>query len=195
VADHFSLDMLGGFTVFKNDEPLVLPPACAKVVALAALKRRPLHRHWVCTVLWPDSAPPKAVGSLRSALWRLRPLGADALLTVDARSVGLAADVAVDWHDAVGLIDRLLTTGAPPGSDPELIATLLPLLRSGDLLQGWTHGWITAERRRYRSLRAGALDALGRGPERHLGHHGSAGPRNARHRGTSVPRGCDDTGQ
>jgi DNA-binding SARP family transcriptional activator len=182
VADDFALNMLGGFTVFKNAEPLSLPPSCQRVVALAALKRKQVHRQWVCSVLWPYSPPRKAVASLRSALWRLRPLGADALLIIDAQSLVLSPDVSVDWHDSVDLIDRLLTADGPAGSEPDVVAELLPLLRSGDLLQGWADRWCGAERNRYRGMRHAALEALGRGAERHVGHHSCVAPRSAHSR-------------
>lgn len=134
-------------------KPLALPPSCQRVVALAALKRRPLHRQWVSATLWPNSAPANAVASLRSALWRLRPIGADSLLAVGPQHVALAPGVSVDWHAAVDHIERLLVDRQPA---PELI----PLLRAGDLLTGWADGWSEGERRRYRALRVAALDAL-----------------------------------
>lgn len=195
MADDFALNMLGGFTVFKNAEPLALPPSCQRVVALAALKRKSLHRQWVCSVLWPYSPPRKAVASLRSALWRLRPLGADALLTIDAQSLVLSPGVSVDWHDSVDLIDRLLTAETPAGSEPDVVADLLPLLRNGDLLQGWGDRWCGAERNRYRGMRHAALDALGRGGERHVGHHSCGVPRSVHSRGATVNPDRDDANE
>ncbi len=101
VSKQFTLNLLGEFAVYRDMEPLVLPPSCRRLVALAAVKRRELHRSWVCDLLWPDSPPHKAVSSLRSALWRLRPLGADTLLVVRHQYVSLAPEVKVDWHEAL----------------------------------------------------------------------------------------------
>ncbi|MGV0745897.1 AfsR/SARP family transcriptional regulator [Mycolicibacterium sp. XJ870] len=143
----FALNLLGEFAVYRDMEPLALPPSCRRVVALAAVKRRELHRDWICATLWPSSTPAKAVASLRSALWRLRPLGADPLLNVNRHYVALAPEVWVDWHEAIGLINRLPAQTA--GSDP----ALRRLLRGGDLLDGWTESWCAAERARYRACR------------------------------------------
>jgi DNA-binding SARP family transcriptional activator len=162
VTDHFSLDLLGGFAVRHGDRPVELPPACQRLVALLALKRRPVHRLWVCAMLWPHTQTRRAVASLRSTMWRLRPAGADPLLTVDPQYVALSSDVTVDWHDASDHIVRLLDDDEPAGVDPQLVADLLPLLRAGDLLEGWSEKWVVRERVRYRTMRAAAMESLGR---------------------------------
>ena len=58
----------GGFGVYRAPQPLALPPPCQQLVALAALKRRTVHRSWICSTLWPYAPPAKAVASLRSAV-------------------------------------------------------------------------------------------------------------------------------
>ena len=125
--DQFSLHLLGGFAVDRGEQPVDLPPACQRLVALVALKRRPVHRLWVCATLWPHAQTRRAIASLRSAMWRLRPAGADPLLQVDPQYIQLAPDVSVDWHEAVDLIEQLLGGGI----DAQLVADLLPLLRAG----------------------------------------------------------------
>src|SRR5262245_34055864 len=119
-------------------ETLALPPSCARLVALVALKRRALHRSWLCATLWPSAKPANAVASLRSTLWRLRPIGADRMLVCDTSRVALAPNVAVDWHTATDLVAKTLHE---PPTDPRLVAELLPLLRAGDLLDGWADAW------------------------------------------------------
>lgn len=104
-------------------------------------------------------------------MWRLRPAGVDELLVIDPQYVALAPHVSVDWHDAMDLIERLLDQGKPAGADPQLVADLLPLLRAGELLEGWSDGWVAKERDRYRSMRIAARDALGLCPEKQVGHH------------------------
>jgi len=165
VSEQFSLNLLGDFAVYHGDRPVVLPPACQRLVALLALKRRPVHRLWVCAMLWPHTQTRRAAASLRSAMWRLRPLGADPLLVVDPQYVALATDVTVDWHRATDQIERLLDHAEPAGADPQLVADLLPLLRAGDLLDGWAERWVVRERVGFRTMRTSALDALGRGAE------------------------------
>jgi len=158
VSEQFEITALGGFAVHRDARLIDLPPSCRRVVALAAVKRRPLPRSWVCSVLWPTSSPDRAIARLRTTLWRLRPLGADTLLTVDAHTLALGPRVSVDWHDAVELIGRLLRGGADP--DTEVVSELLPLLRAGGLLDGWTDEWSSEERRGYHALRTAAIEAL-----------------------------------
>lgn len=170
VSERLTVTLLGGFGAYRGDQRLDLPPSCQRVVALAALKRRPVHRGWMCSTLWPYSPPAKAVARLRSTLWRLRPVGAEGLLHVDSKYVSLAPGASVDWHDAMRLIDRLLHRTEPAGADPDLVTQLLPLLHAGELLEGWTDQWNVNDRGRYRAMRAAALDMLSRRPSEPPGH-------------------------
>ena len=169
MSEQFSLNLLGQFAVHRGDEPVELPPACQRLIALVAIKRRPVHRLWVCAMLWPHAQTRRAIASLRSTMWRLRPVGADPLLNVDPQYIALAPDVTVDWHDAVDQIDFLLNNEEPV--DPQFVADLLPLLRAGELLDGWSEPWATAERQRYRAMRKAARDALGRRPEKQVANY------------------------
>ena len=165
--DNFSLDLLGGFAVRRGDQPVDLPPACQRLLALVALKRRPVHRLWVCATLWPHAQTRKAIASLRSTMWRLRPVGAEPLLAVDPQYLSLAPEVAVDWHEAVDLIEQLHDGGV----DPRLVADLLPLLRAGDLLDRWAERWVAQDRDRYHAMRMSAFETLGHGTDRQVPHY------------------------
>ena len=44
MSEQFAITLLGGFEVYRDNQPLDLPPSCRRVVALAALKRRPVPR-------------------------------------------------------------------------------------------------------------------------------------------------------
>jgi DNA-binding SARP family transcriptional activator len=171
VSEQFSLNLLGRFAVHHGDRLVELPPACQRLIALTALKRRPVHRLWVCAMLWPHAPTRRAVASLRSAMWRLRPIGADPLLVVDPQYVALAPDVSVDWHHASDLIERLLDDDEPAGADPVLVYELLPLLRAGDLLDRWAERWLSDERDRYHTMRMAALEVLGRGADNQVAHY------------------------
>jgi DNA-binding SARP family transcriptional activator len=175
VSEEFSLNLLGQFAVHRGDEPVELPPACQRLVALVALKRRPVHRLWVCAMLYPHAQTRRAIASLRSTMWRLRPAGADPLLEVDPQYIALAPDVSVDWHDAVDQIACLLDDSKPAGVDTQFdaqfVSELLPLLRAGGLLDGWAEPWAAAERQRYRVMRKAARDALSHGPENQVTNH------------------------
>lgn len=108
-------------------------------------------------------------------MWRLRPVGADPLLEVDPQYIALSPSVSVDWHDAVDQIGRLLDHDEPV--DPQFVAELLPLLRAGELLDGWSEPWATTERQRYRAMRREARDALGRGSEKQVANYSSGSMR------------------
>lgn len=160
MSEQFTVTMLGGFEVHRDGLPLLLPPSCQRLVALAALKRRAVPRSWLCRTLWPTTRPDRATARLRTTLWRLRPMGAAAVLSVAPQSIALAPDVSVDWHDSVDLIGLLLGRSESADPDDDVAAELLPLLRQGALLDGWTDDWNAYARETYRDLRLDALDAL-----------------------------------
>ena len=150
------MSLLGDFAVYHGDRRVALPPASQRLVALVAMKRKPVHRLWVCAKLWPNAHIPRAVASLRSALWRLRPVGAAPLLTVDPQYLQLAPDVYVDWHHSTDLIEQLLDGD----DDAQLVSDLLPLLRAGDLLDRWLERWVTTDRDQYHLMRKTALKMI-----------------------------------
>ncbi|CAN5478968.1 transcriptional regulator [soil metagenome] len=153
----FSVQMIGEFEVRRDDQPVELPPSCQRVIALAALAGRPVHRAAACAQLWPDIPVRSSSARLRTTLWRLRPFGAEGLVSVDAQTISLAADVHVDWRRAVELCQLLLASSAP---DTAVIDELSPLLASGALLHGWTEHWHKSECTRYQGLRMSVLDRL-----------------------------------
>ncbi len=120
-------------------------------------------------MLWPHAQTRRAIASLRSTMWRLRPVGADPLLEVDPQYIALTSNVSVDWYDAASMIERLLEHDEPV--DTQFVADLLPLLRAGELLDGWSEPWATAERQRYRAMRKAARDTLGRGSGKQAGNY------------------------
>jgi hypothetical protein len=126
-------------------------------------------------------------------MWRLRPVGADPLLEVDPQYIELAPGVSVDWHDAVDQIGQLLDDGEHADVvDPQFVAELLPLLRAGELLDGWAEPWAASERQRYRAMRKAARDALGRGPEMQVANHACGSMRSV-HTLHSVRRTTNDS--
>jgi DNA-binding SARP family transcriptional activator len=152
----FSVHLLGGFGVRRDGRPVDLPPSCQRVIALAALAGRPVHRASICSQLWPDIPVRSSSARLRTTLWRLRPFGAEGLVSVDAQTVSLARDVHVDWRRAVELCE--LIDGDRP--DAARADELAQILAAGDLLDGWTEHWHEDECRRYQGLRVSAQDLL-----------------------------------
>jgi DNA-binding SARP family transcriptional activator len=186
-VDQFSLHLLGGFAVHRGDHPLELPPSCQRLVALVALKRRPVHRLWVCATLWPHAQTRRAIASLRSAMWRLRPVGADPLLAVDPQYIQLAPEVTVDWHRAVDQIEQLLDGGI----DRQLVSGLLPVLRAGELLDRWAERWVADERERYHALRMSAIHILGHATDKQVHHYAAASMRSVHARRSIITAHLD----
>jgi DNA-binding SARP family transcriptional activator len=157
----FSVHLIGGFGVRRDNSAVDLPPSCQRVIALSALAGRPVHRAWVCAQLWPDIPVRSSSARLRTTLWRLRPFGAEGLVSVDAQSVSLAHDVHVDWRRAVELCELLLgRRDEPAAPDAAVVDELLPMLTAGPLLDGWTEHWHAGERTRYHGLRTSTLGLL-----------------------------------
>ena len=104
-------------------------------------------------------------------MWRLRPVGADPLLEIDPQYIALAPGVSVDWYDAVDQIGFLLDHDDPAAVSPQFVADLLPLLRAGQLLDGWAEPWASSERQRYRAMRKAARDTLSGGAEKQVANY------------------------
>src|SRR4051794_20216004 len=136
MSEEFSLRLLGQFTVYRGEEPVDLPPACQRLIALLAVKRRPVHRLWVCAMLWPHAQTRRAIASLRSTMWRLRPVGADPLLEIDPQYIALAEGASVDWYYTADRVRPLLDNDEPV--DPQVVTGPPPLLPARALLEGWS---------------------------------------------------------
>jgi DNA-binding SARP family transcriptional activator len=169
MPNQFSLTLLREFGAYRDRQPLYLPRSCQRVLALVALKRRPLHRTWICETLWPDVQPKRAAARLRTALWLLRPLGAQSLLLVDSQFIALRGDVAVDYHQATDLLGRLLDDRRGVAADPDVVAGALAMLRTGELLDEWTDSWCAHDRSRYHATRMASHEVIC-GPSDRAGH-------------------------
>jgi DNA-binding SARP family transcriptional activator len=148
------LELLNGFRLIHDGEPVELPRPAERLVGFLALQDRPSLRSHVATTLWLDSTDARAAGSLRSALWKLRRLGYP-LVEAQNRRLRLLPAVAVDHREAVATARQLLD----PSSDLERISLDNDLL-SGDLLPDWYEDWVVLERERFRELRIHALESL-----------------------------------
>jgi DNA-binding SARP family transcriptional activator len=152
-----SLGLLGGFTLTVKGVPVTLPATAQRLLALLALRGRPLCRTRVCGALWPDAPANRANASLRSTLWRTHRLCAGA---VDTTGNDLALDpaVGVDLHSAQRRAGRLLdgrvrSEEVLDGQTREYLST--------PLLPGWyDDDWVVVEREYYDQLRLNALEAM-----------------------------------
>jgi DNA-binding SARP family transcriptional activator len=147
--------LLGGLTLTRGTQRVCVPPGSRRLLAYLALHPRGVDRRAAAGVLWPTVSDGRAAGNLRSALWRLSPVGC-ALLRPDHSTLALADDVVVDLHAVERWATRVLGGGvvqADLGVDPGAIADL-------ELLPGWYDDWVLVIRERLRLRILHALDAL-----------------------------------
>jgi SARP family transcriptional regulator, regulator of embCAB operon len=152
------ISVLGTFRFWARDKALPAERGgTQRLLALLAIRDRPLTRVSVAGALWPESSDEHAYSSLRSALGRLSRLTRDAV-EVTPLDVCLADGVTVDLRRARALAHRLLDGGASLGEDdlsPEAVAAL-----SQDVLPDWYEDWVVVEAEEWRQLRLHALEAL-----------------------------------
>jgi DNA-binding SARP family transcriptional activator len=149
------LQLLGGFHLVVDGQRIHLPRAEQRLLACLALGERPQPRSRLAGRLWPDTAEPRAMARLRTALWRLRQPGR-LLLDGSSDEVELGDAVTVDVQELTDLARRFLD--APLEADG---ARLAALADAGELLPEWDDDWVAPHRERFRQIRLHALEQLG----------------------------------
>ncbi|MGI9062314.1 MAG: AfsR/SARP family transcriptional regulator [Pseudonocardiaceae bacterium] len=114
----------------------------------------PTGRVTAAGTLWPEASEPHALGSLRTAIWRLHSCS-PGLVLGDADHLRLSPAVEVDIHTVVQRATRLINTEIAHDDDLDIGP-----LRGRELLPGWYDDWVGHERERLRQLRMHALEAL-----------------------------------
>ena len=64
------LNLLRGFALVVDREPVPLVWTAQRLVAFLALHGRPVGRAYVAEALWPETTALQAGANLRTALWR-----------------------------------------------------------------------------------------------------------------------------
>ena len=154
VATNVNVSLLGGFRLTVDSEPVVLRPAVQRLIALLALESRPVPRHYAARQLWPDLPENRALGNLRSALWRLRRQTFE-LVHADGGQLRLAPTVLADVPAVIDAARRLVNPNAEC-----LEADLNTTRFRGELLPDWYDDWLILERERLRQLCLHALEAI-----------------------------------
>jgi DNA-binding SARP family transcriptional activator len=157
-----SLDLLDGFQLRIDSEPVKISDMAQRLVAFVALHPRPLPRVLVAGTLWPEKTESRASANLRSSLWRLSSagrhpvvLGSGSSLTLDPR---VRLDVALLERHGWALLD----------GDVSSATELRSAWFSQELLPGWYEDWVIFERERIGQLQIRFLEAL----VRHLREQG-----------------------
>jgi DNA-binding SARP family transcriptional activator len=144
------LQLLDGFQLVCDGEPVPLPGSAQRLMAFLALHPHPLRRVHVAGTLWLDSPEERGFANLRSTLWRLHQTGAG-LVEADGGRLGLDPALRVDYREAVCL-SRAMIDGPGAGLDWQ------PLV--GELLPDWDDDWVIVEREHHRHLSLRALEGL-----------------------------------
>lgn len=150
------VQLLGRFGVTRSGAPVDLPPGTHRVVALLALRGRPVERRDAAGCLWPDKTEGRAQANLRSALWRLRQCPVT-LVVDDGTELSLSPDVVVDAVAVYAAAHDLVTE-----SQAVDLGTVDERTLEVELLPTWYDDFVELERERFRQLRAHALEALSR---------------------------------
>lgn len=154
VVPAVSLSLMSGFRLTANGRLISFPTSCQKLLALLALRDRPVRRLFVAETLWPDSTPHRASGNLRSAIWRVRRQGINAI-EANHDTLALSGAIEVDVRVAVTQADPL-SGRREDCRDLDFDGSRL----TGDLLPDWDDDWLLIERERIRQLRVHALERL-----------------------------------
>src|SRR5215203_4827243 len=127
--------LLGGFGLDADGQPVVVPAGAERMLAYLALRSGSPSRLHVASVLWTDSPEPRALGNLRSTLWRIEQVAVP-LVSRHGDRLSLESDVHVDV-DAVSSLARRCRDGAVPD---ELESVDL-LAGANELLPDWYDDW------------------------------------------------------
>lgn len=170
VARPLRLILLGGFALLKDSEEIDLPMSARRLVALVALRERPLSRSYLAAMLWPDCSPERSLADLRTALWRANHRGVSVVATVGQR-LCLRTGIHVD-------VRTLMAFGrsAAGHAGRDIIAELDGMSwfdLSLDLLPDWYEDWLVDDREGLRQLRLHALELMAHEFSRR-GHHQEA---------------------
>jgi DNA-binding SARP family transcriptional activator len=147
------LQLLNAFELVADGRTITLPMTVRRLIALLAIKRHPILRHFVAGFLWANSSEERAHASLRSALWTLQRSSLD-VVQASRNQLRLHSEVRVDVHQAEAVAKLALDRLDPAGLHVD------PATLGGDVLPDWYDDWVLVEREHFRQLRLRALETL-----------------------------------
>jgi DNA-binding SARP family transcriptional activator len=149
----YRLDLLGGFELTTACGRVAVPVNARRVLACLALTGG-ARRAVLAGRLWPAASEPRAMGSLRSTVWRIQHQ-CPGILSCEAGGLALGSGVSVDVAELVDVARAILRENGSQRCG-EIPAVLL----RPDLLPGSYEDWVLVEQERLRQLRLHALERL-----------------------------------
>ena len=143
------LSVLGCFGFRLDGGRVDIPPVPARILAYLAVHPGEVSRSALAGVLWPAVPRERALGNLRSALWRL-PTGTREAVADTGTSLHLAEHVLCD-------LDPMRQGAAATSAD---VPDVLAWAWSDELLAGWYDDWVLAAREALQLRRAALLEGL-----------------------------------
>lgn len=152
------LDVLGGFRLSSQDQPMMVSRPAQRLLACLAVSRSPVPRTALSVLLWPDSDGARAASNLRSTLWRLPKPSGRSLVDTPGDRVCLGGHVGVDLWVSEASVRDLSGPGEDVGFHGSGERSHVDL--AADLLPEWSDEWLVVEQESYRQLRLHALERL-----------------------------------
>ncbi len=146
-GDAVRLELIGIFRLVCGGQPVTLMADAQRLVAYLTLNG-PAARPVTAGTLWPEVPEARALGSMRTAVWRCN-RAVDGLVVSQRHGIALADRVESDVADLLRP-PRPGATGDPP------FVRSIP--SCGELLPGWYDDWVGFERERLRHRRLQALE-------------------------------------
>jgi DNA-binding SARP family transcriptional activator len=147
--------LMSEFQLIVDGVDVSVPHSAQRVIAYLALAQRPVARSRLAGELWLDVPEGRALGNLRSALWRLQRIPSEIVSRADER-LTLAKETQVDLDDVAQLAQEFTE---PQGCTS--LARVRELIAARDILPDWSDEWIMIQRERFRELRLRALERAG----------------------------------
>jgi len=151
----WAVNLLGYWQLRLNGQPVDVGIRQQRLITVLALHGT-RSRHYVASLLWPNSSEAQASGSLRASVFRVSHQ-LPSLLCDSSEPLALDGGVSVDFRQMRQLISEIGIAGrlAVPTDSVEV-------LRTADLLPGWYEDWVIFEQEQFKLQRLGALETLTR---------------------------------
>ena len=151
----WTIALLDGFELRKDESPIGLTRDEERLVAFLALSGQRVIRSHAAGCLWIDQSQDRALGNLRSAVWRLR-RRAEGLIDANTKYVSLLPEATVDVEELTAA-SRQVLDGSPELQagkwfDPDQFVV--------ELLPGWSEEWMIVDRERLRQRCLHTLEVL-----------------------------------